>query len=39
MWWVDQESWGELLPLCSVVDFVQGHVTFRDVFVNFTWEE
>lgn len=39
MWWVVQEFRGELLPLCSVVDFMQGHVTFKDVFVYFSWEE
>lgn len=30
VWWVDQESWGELLPPCSGIDVNQGHVTLKD---------
>lgn len=39
VWWVDQDSWGELLSLCLVVGFMQGHVTLKDVFVYFSWEQ
>lgn len=36
---LDQESGGKRLPLCSVVHFMQGHVTFEDAFMYFFWEE
>ena len=33
VWQIGQETWGERLPFCSVVHFMQEHVSFEDLCI------